>query len=93
MARDLSGPCRELLRLSGGNEPDLQEIARFLREQPLLEQRVLRHVNSIGVGLRNRVSGVEHAVALLGAGRLRSLAQHLLDESPQTQPATRRDRP
>jgi HD-like signal output (HDOD) protein len=82
--RELAQQCRELIRLSSTAEPDLREITGQIRQAPLLEARVVRYVNSIGVGLKNRVSRIDHAVALLGAARIRSLAERLLQESSQS---------
>lgn len=82
---ELTARCREVFRLSDDAEPDLQQIARCAGEIPVLAQRLIRRVNSAGIGLRNRVSEVEQAVTLLGADRIRSVVEQLLQETARLQ--------
>lgn len=48
-------------------------IAEDLEVDPGLHVRVLKTVNSVAFGLSHKVSSVQHAVSLLGRGRLESL--------------------
>ncbi len=62
---------------------DLKRVCRVIRTDPSLSAQVIRLCNSAMLGLRGRVSDIEHAVILLGTERLRtlvltcSLVQHL----------------
>ena len=62
---------------------DLRRVCRVIRTDPSLAAQVIRLCNSAMLGLRGRVSHIEHAVILLGTERLRtlvltcSLVQHL----------------
>lgn len=76
--RDIATRCEELLRLSSGQEPNLREIARCTSEIPSLAQRVLQRANSARLGLRHRISDVDHAVVFLGADRVGGLVRQLL---------------
>lgn len=76
--QDIADRCEELLRLSGNREPNLREIARRTSEIPELAQLVVQRANSAKIGLRHRVSDVDHAVVLLGADRIRGLVRQLL---------------
>lgn len=64
-----------LLRLMGMiNNPDVvvDEIERTLTIDPLLSFKMLRLVNSVGMGLNNKVESIKHAITILGLERLRS---------------------
>ena len=52
---------------------DLRRVCRVIRTDPSLTAQVLRLCNSPLLGLRERVSNIEHAVILLGTERLRTL--------------------
>ncbi len=62
---------------------DLRRVSRVIRTDPSLAAQVIHLCNSAMLGLRGRVSHIEHAVVLLGTERLRalvltcSLVQHL----------------
>jgi HD-like signal output (HDOD) protein len=62
---------------------DLRRVCRVIRTDPSLTAQVIRLCNSVMLGLRGRVSHIEHAVILLGTERLRtlvltcSLVQHI----------------
>ena len=62
---------------------DLRRVCRVIRTDPSLAAQVIRLCNSAMLGLRGRVSHIEHAVILLGTERLRtlvltcSLVQHM----------------
>ncbi|MFV0445126.1 MAG: HDOD domain-containing protein [Planctomycetaceae bacterium] len=55
-------------------EADLEEVARILADSPGLARLLLRYINGAWIGLPQKVSTVQHAVALLGLRRLQSLA-------------------
>lgn len=79
----LIGPDRQgLLGLiesieAGDPEPDW---LAHLSADPVLAYRLLRYVNSLGLGLRMPVSSLERAVEVLGAATLRAW---LLDQLPR----------
>jgi HD-like signal output (HDOD) protein len=52
---------------------DLRRVCRVIRTDPSLAAQVIRLCNSALLGLRGRVSNIEHAVILLGTERLRTL--------------------
>ena len=52
---------------------DLRRVCRVIRTDPSLAAQVIRLCNSAMLGLRGRVSNIEHAVILLGTERLRTL--------------------
>ena len=52
---------------------DLRRVCRIIRTDPSLAAQVIRLCNSAMLGLRGRVSNIEHAVILLGTERLRTL--------------------
>jgi HD-like signal output (HDOD) protein len=89
---DLAVQCEEVVRLSSDAEPNLQEIARRAQAHPALAQLVVTHVNSPRYGLRNKVSDVHHAVALLGAERIRGLVEQLLQDTQRLQALARESR-
>ena len=73
----------ELIALLSCVPVDLRRVCRVIRTDPSLAEQVIRLCNSAMLGLRGRVSHIEHAVILLGTERLRtlvltcSLVQHL----------------
>jgi EAL and modified HD-GYP domain-containing signal transduction protein len=52
----------------------LKEIADIIRTEPMLSFKLLRFVNSAQCGLTNKVESVQHAVALAGIRRIRTMA-------------------
>jgi len=52
----------------------VNELTDLCQKDPALGARVLAYVNSTGFGLNRRVTGVQHAVALLGIRGTRNLA-------------------
>lgn len=62
---------RELLRADQGST---QEISEIIARDPSLASRVLRLVNSVYLGLRQRVTTIEQAVFYLGIRQVRQLA-------------------
>jgi len=63
----------ELSNLLSSVPVDLRRVCRVIRTDPSLAAQVIRLCNSAMLGLRGRVSHVEHAVILLGTERLRTL--------------------
>ncbi|WP_416243740.1 EAL and HDOD domain-containing protein [Azospira sp. APE16] len=51
------------------NEAENKELAETLKQDPLLSFRILRYINSPGIGLTTPVSSIEHALVVLGLGR------------------------
>ena len=58
------------------NQPDfdLSDIARIIERDPALSISLLRFINSKAVGLKNRVSSIQSAVAILGQQEVRQWA-------------------
>ena len=54
-------------------DPDPSRILRMISTSPELMARVIRTVNSARFGLRQEVTGVRHALALLGCRQIRSI--------------------
>jgi diguanylate cyclase (GGDEF)-like protein len=52
----------------------VNELTELCQKDPGLGSRVLAYVNSSGFGLNRRVTGIQHAVALLGIRGTRNLA-------------------
>ena len=73
----------ELSSLLSSVPVDLKRVCRVIRTDPSLAAQVIRLCNSVMLGLRGKVSHIEHAVVLLGTERLRtlvltcSLVQHI----------------
>jgi c-di-GMP-related signal transduction protein len=67
--RNIPGRKLNYLRiLQAINRPaiDLSEIETILRQEPSLLYKLLRYLNSVSFGFRNRVASIRHALALLG---------------------------
>ena len=58
----------------GGSSPDLKKAGQLISADPTLSSQVLRMCNSPLLGMHSRVISIDHAAALLGPERLRSLA-------------------
>jgi HD-like signal output (HDOD) protein len=63
----------ELSALLSTVSVDLRRVSRVIRTDPSLAAQVIRLCNSALLGLRGRVSNIDHAVILLGTERLRTL--------------------
>ncbi len=68
------GVALEILDLCRKEIPDIQRIATVIGQDPALASHVLRVVNSPFYGLRNEVDTISHAMMLLGANSVRTLA-------------------
>lgn len=63
-------------------EAETHELAALFKTDPALTFKLLRNINSVGEGLLNRVSTLEHALMVLGRTRLyRWLAVLLLTQA------------
>lgn len=58
------------------NDPDvpMQEVIDLVSQDPGLSFKILRYVNSAGVGLRSKVESIQRAVVLMGLSRIRAWA-------------------
>ena len=58
------------------NDPDvpMQEVIDLVSRDPGLSFKVLRYVNSAGIGLRSKVESIQRAVVLMGLARIRAWA-------------------
>lgn len=63
----------ELNTLLSTTPVDMKRAGEVIRTDPSLTAQVIRLANSVLLGLRERVSSIEHAVVLLGTERLRTL--------------------
>jgi diguanylate cyclase (GGDEF)-like protein len=63
-----------VLRLCQSDNLDLAQIAKVITNDPALSAKMLRLVNSPTYGLRQQVTTVAHALALLGVNAVRTLA-------------------
>jgi EAL and modified HD-GYP domain-containing signal transduction protein len=74
----------QLLLLLADPESSVDQIEAFVRMDPALSYRVLRVVNSAGVGLARQLSSIREAVVVLGRNTLRQwlLVMVLADGSP-----------
>ncbi len=68
------GIALKILDLCREEIPELQGIAAVIGHDPALAAHVLRLVNSPFYGLRNEVETISHAMTLLGANSVRTLA-------------------
>ena len=91
--QDITSRCEELLHLSSESEPNLHEIARRTHAIPELAQLVVQRANSAEAGLRHRINEVDHAVVLLGAGRIHGLVRQLLFDTARLRALTERVHP
>ena len=66
-------------------QPDIEQLAEIIEKDFGFRQTVLRAVNSIRSGLLHPIHSVPHAVALLGFGRVRALAEAELDRIVEMQ--------
>lgn len=60
--------CALLNRLHGGAE--LNEIGEQLKQSPELSYRLLRYINSAGVGLATRIASVQQGLVILGRDKV-----------------------
>lgn len=56
-------------------DASLSELEQTFKENPGLSYNLLRLVNSVGIGLRNKIKNLRHAIVLLGLNQLRRWAQ------------------
>lgn len=75
--RQLNSTQRTYLRFlseTSRPEPDLGVLEQILQSDPPLSVKLLRYLNSAGVGLGSKVTSLRHAMALMGVGPLRKWA-------------------
>ena len=51
------------------NDAETTELAATLKQDPMLSYRILRYINSVGIGLATHVNSIEHALVVLGQQR------------------------
>lgn len=56
-------------------DASIAEIEQTFKENPGLSYNLLRLVNSVGIGLRNKIKNLRHAIILLGINHLRRWVQ------------------
>jgi c-di-GMP-related signal transduction protein len=70
-----SGPTLlKLLRLLS-EDSELAEIEKTFRNDPVLTYKLLLLVNSVGVGTRNKIETVRHAISILGRQQIKRWVQ------------------
>lgn len=69
-----------LLRLLGLvlEDAESHEIEAVFKEEPALTMNLLRLINSVGIGLTNKVTSLRHAISILGRRQLLRWLQILL---------------
>jgi HD-like signal output (HDOD) protein len=72
--RDLRRACANWLPLLFEPDADLRRVTEFAEAHAVLAQAVVQMANSPAYGRRQRLTRVDHAVALLGLNRLREWA-------------------
>lgn len=82
--------CHRLQRLMLDDQLELSLIAEWIHKDRGLENRLLRYVNSSGLGLSRPVDSVEHAVALVGAASVRAMVNKELDRLQMLHPQSKR---
>lgn len=73
--------CLEVVRLLSAPEVDTGRIAEVLSSDPEMTVRVLHLVNSVAIGLPQRVDSLHHAIVMLGPTRLTTLVMASLISS------------
>ena len=86
-SHDVTSIVQLLARLQDA-DTTLRQVERLIRNHANMSYRLLRFVNSVSTGTISKIESVEHAIALLGLRRVRSLASMLLlasidDDKPQ----------
>ena len=66
-----------MLRLLGclQDETDFDKVEEIFRDHPELSYNMLKLVNSVHMGLREKINSLRHAIMLLGLGKLRRWVQ------------------
>ncbi len=82
------GVYAEITRAAAAEEVSARDIAAVIARDPALSAKLLQLVNSSFFGLGRNVSSIEHAVALLGLIRIKSLilSAQILDRFRPTHP-------
>ncbi len=84
----LSPIAARLMTVAGADDADLGEIAQLIEADPGLAARILGLCRRADRGLANRVTGVKHAVTLLGLDAVRAcvLSVHIYDLMQSSRP-------
>lgn len=72
---DISGMAMLKLLQQLVTDASIADIEQTFKENPTLSYNLLRLVNSVGIGLRNKIKNLRHAIILLGLNHLRRWAQ------------------
>jgi len=72
---DISGMAMLKLLQQLIMDASIAEIEQTFKENPSLSYNLLRLVNSVGIGLRNKIKNLRHAIILLGVNHLRRWVQ------------------
>jgi c-di-GMP-related signal transduction protein len=72
---DISGMAMMKLLQQLIMDASIEEIEQTFKENPSLSYNLLRLVNSVGIGLRNKIKNLRHAIILLGINHLRRWVQ------------------
>ena len=63
-----------LIELADKNDVGIDEVAEVITTDPGISAKLMRTVNSVGMGLASKIGDVRGAVRMLGLKRIRSLA-------------------
>jgi EAL and modified HD-GYP domain-containing signal transduction protein len=72
---DISGMAMLTLLQQLIMDASIAELEQTFKENPSLSYNLLRLVNSVGIGLRNKIKNLRHAIILLGVNHLRRWVQ------------------
>ena len=84
--RELTTKCQRVAQLSAEVNSDLREIGQLTQEVPLLANRILRAANQSRAGTARTIDSAQQAAILLGANRVREIAEQLLRDVRHSAP-------
>ena len=84
--RELTTKCQRVAQLCAEVNSDLREIGSIIEEVPLLANRILRAVNHSVAGTVRTIQSAQQAAILLGANRVREIAEQLLQDVRHSAP-------
>jgi putative nucleotidyltransferase with HDIG domain len=84
----ISPAALELGGLLGRSVASNKDVIRVLQQDPVLTAKLLRVCNSAALGLKEAVGSIDHAVLILGHGRVSQMVQALSFRGSLTAPLT-----
>lgn len=92
MSEQVVKKCKKIMRLTGKEDADLQEISKEIAAQNEILQEVLKRVNSVAVGLDKEIDDASHASAMLGRRKLNEVIRGVLSVHESLEEETAKDR-